>query len=271
MVRSLVLDGYGINCAEELHAAYHLAGAEVATVHLKDIFSGDCVIDDYDIINFPGGFSFGDDLGAGRVLANTLKYRRMKSGKRFIEELQAYVMEGKHILGICNGFQTLIALGLLPRISGEIDQELSLVGNSSGHFEDRWVRLKVRAGSNNGWFSGLDLVELPVRHAEGRLIVRDSEQGASLLEGGHVVLQYCDESGEVVEDYPANPNGSYASCAALTDQTGRVLGMMPHPEAFLSLYNHPDWCGMKRRAKDCNEEGAGLSLFRGIVESLVCC
>lgn len=264
-VKALILDGYGINCAEELHAAYHLAGAETKIVHLKDIFSGDCVIHDYDIINFPGGFSFGDDLGAGRVLANTLKYRKMKSKKRFSDELQTFVDAGKYILGICNGFQALTALGLLPQLSGDGDQEVSLVGNSSGHFEDRWVRLIVEQESNNHWFQGLESIELPVRHAEGRLIVRDAGQGAKLFEQGHVVLRYCDDDGAVTQEYPANPNGSFAACAALTDKTGRILGMMPHPEAFLSLYNHPNWCGVKRSKPDVDPEGMGLKMFKNIV------
>jgi phosphoribosylformylglycinamidine synthase len=264
-VRSLVLTGFGINCEEEMAAAYRLAGADAEVAHINQVFSGETRLGDYQIMNLPGGFSFGDDLGSGKVLANKLKYRRLASGWSFSEELQRFLDEGGYVLGVCNGFQALVKMGLLPNVSGRTEQEVSLARNDSGRFEDRWVRCKVTGATRSPFLAGLDSIELPVRHGEGKLVIGRAELREEILRQGLNCLTYCGEDGQPASGYPANPNGSELACAGLTDTTGQVLGIMPHPEGYLSTYNHPDWPARKRAGPGLGDEGAGLGLFRNIV------
>ena len=172
-VKSLVITGYGINCEEEMAAAYRLAGAEAEIVHLNDIFLGKCSIHDYDILNFPGGFSFGDDLGSGKVLSNKMKFKKLKSGKLFFDDIKDFLSEGKFILGVCNGFQFLVKMGLLPNVNNETGQEVTLTRNNSAKFEDRWVYCKLNENSKNPFLKGIDKIYLPVRHGEGKLITKN--------------------------------------------------------------------------------------------------
>lgn len=267
-VRALVLTGFGINCEEETRAAFTLAGATAEIVHLKDIFSGDKSIFDYDIIAFPGGFSFGDDLGAGRVLANFLRYRKLPSGKLFFDQLHEYLNSGKYILGICNGFQTLVSLGLLPGLDIHFEQEVSLFGNNSGKFEDRWVRCKIKEGPASEILGGGRVIDLPVRHAEGKLVVKDPKVAKEIVQKGLICMEYCDKGGVSTDEYPQNPNGSFMNCAALCNSTGQVIGMMPHPEAFLSIYNHPAWGQILRDNPEYPQDGEGLQLFTNMVQFL---
>ncbi len=267
-VKSLIITGYGINCEEELAAAYNLAGAESQIVHLNDIFLERFSIDDFDILNFPGGFSFGDDLGSGKVLANKMKYKKMSSGKLFLDELKDFIDSGKYILGVCNGFQFLVKMGLLPNISGDMEQEVTLTRNDSSKFEDRWVWCKVNPNSNTPFLKGIDQFAVPVRHGEGKLIIRDEKVKANIVENNLNCLAYCTEAGELTAEYPQNPNGSDLNCAGLTDKTGQILGLMPHPEAYLSLYNHPNWGQLKRENPEISEDGEGLKIFRNIVEHI---
>ncbi len=268
-VKALVITGYGINCEEELAAAYELAGAESKIVHLNDIFLEKKSIHEYDILNFPGGFSFGDDLGSGKVLANKMKYKKMESGKTFLEEIKNFLDDGKFILGICNGFQFLVKMGLLPNINGNFEQEVTLTGNNSGKFEDRWVYTKVNENSKTPFPKGIEKIFLPIRHGEGKLIIKNGEVKSEILGNNLNVFSYCDAKGNITSEYPLNPNGADLNCAALTDHTGQILGMMPHPEAFLSLYNHPNWSRLKRQNPNISEDGEGLKIFRNIVEYIV--
>ena len=267
-VRALVISGFGINCEEETAAAYRLVGAQTDVVHLNTVLLGKCSIRDYDVLTLPGGFSFGDDLGAGKALANKLRYRRLPSGRWFFDELLAYVHDGKFILGICNGFQALVKMGLLPNVGGDYDQEVTLAPNASGRFEDRWCRCSVTARNATPFLAGIDVIFLPVRHGEGRLVVRDSAVEERIVAQSLDCLSYCDASGRPTETYPANPNGSQLNCAGLCDATGRILGLMPHPEAHLSVYNHPEWPRMRRRRPEAPEQGEGLKLFKNIVEHI---
>ena len=264
-VRALVLTGYGINCEEETAAAYRLAGGGADIVHLNDVFAGTCSIHDYHVLNLPGGFSFGDDLTAGKALANRLRHRRLPSGVPFLDELRTFLDHGNFILGICNGFQALVKLGLLPALKTLQGQKVTLTHNDSGQFEDRWCRCRVNPNSSTPFLAGLDVLDLPVRHGEGRLLIRDERVKAEIKSLALNCLSYCDEDGKPTGEYPANPNGADLHCAALTDRTGRVLGMMPHPEACLSLYNHPDWPQRQRAAPAISEEGDGLRVFHNIV------
>ncbi|MGB0839557.1 MAG: phosphoribosylformylglycinamidine synthase subunit PurQ [Chitinophagales bacterium] len=268
MVKSLVITGFGINCEEEMAAAYRLAGASATIVHLNDILVKGLSIHDYDILNFPGGFAFGDDIASGKVLANKIKYKQLPNGKTLLQEIQSFLDAGKYILGICNGFQVLVKLGLLPDISGEINQEVTLTINNSGKFEDRWVHLKVNPKAKTPFLKDIHVFPVPVRHGEGKLIIKDQATEQHILNHALNCLSYCDSAGNITDEYPLNPNGAALNCAGLTNKTGQVFGLMPHPEAFLSLYNHPNWGQLKRQNPNISEEGLGLALFKNIVQHL---
>lgn len=266
MVKSLILTGFGINCEEEMAAAYRLAGAKATIVHLNEVLHAQVSIHDFDILNFPGGFSFGDDLASGKVMANKIRYKRLPNGNTLLDEIKAFLKAGKYVMGVCNGFQMLTRLGLLPNLGLSFEQQTSLHYNQSGKYEDRWCYCKVNPASKTPFLKGLDLLPLPVRHGEGRLIfandaVRNDVQAQALN-----CLTYCTADGTPTGEYPLNPNGAELNCAGLCDPTGQVFGLMPHPEAFLSLYNHPNWGTEKRQNPDLNEEGLGLRLFKNIVE-----
>lgn len=268
-VRSLVLTGLGINCEEEMAAAYRLSGAEAQIVHLNEIFKGGISIHDFDILNFPGGFSFGDDLGSAKVLANKFKYKQMASGGTFLDELRKFLDNGKYILGVCNGFQALVKMGLLPNISGKFEQEVTLTYNDSGKFEDRWITCKVNQNSKTPFVKGIDLIDLPVRHGEGKLLIKDQTVKEDIIKHALNCFSYTDKESNITQEYPFNPNGSELNCAGLTDKFGQILGMMPHPEAFLSMYNHPNWGKLKRENPLLAEEGMGLRIFKNIVEYVI--
>ena len=267
-VHALVITGFGINCEEEMAAAYHLAGAEASIVHLNDILVEGFSIHDFDILNFPGGFSFGDDIASGKVLANKILYKKLPSGNTFSEEVRRFLQDKKYILGICNGFQVLVKMGLLPDIDGNLTQEVTLTRNDSGKFEDRWCRCRVSPDSRSPFLKGIELLHMPVRHGEGKLIIKDERIRQRILDASLNCLTYADAEGSPTADYPANPNGSELNCAGLTDESGQILGMMPHPEAFLSLYNHPNWGQLKRQDPAISEDGDGLKIFKNIVEHI---
>jgi len=266
--RVLLLTGYGINCEEELSAAFRLAGAGVDRVHIGRILRGEVELHAYSIIGFPGGFSFGDDLGAGRVLANRIRSRPLPHGATLLERLVQFLDNGGHLLGICNGFQVLVTLGLLPNVGGDHRQEVALAANLSARYEDRWVRLAADARAPHPALAELGDFEAPVRHAEGRLVFRDQGVRQAVVDRHLNCLTYVDADGLPAIDFPANPNGAALSCAGLCDPTGRVLGLMPHPEAYLSLYNHYDWPRKRRENPDASEDGEGIRLFRALVATV---
>lgn len=268
MVKSLILTGFGINCEEEMAAAYRLAGATADIVHLNDILLQHFDIHAYNILNFPGGFSFGDDIASGKVLANKIKYKRLLSGSTLLGEIQHFLAAGKFVMGVCNGFQVLVKLGLLPNIGGKVCQEATLSRNDSGKYENRWCYLKVTEGTHTPFLKGMDLFPVPVRHGEGKLIIGDAELERHIIAQRLNCLSYCDADGSITLQYPANPNGATLACAGLCDPSGQVFGMMPHPEAYLSLYNHPNWGALKRQQPELSEEGAGLQIFRNIVQHI---
>ena len=270
-VRALVLTGFGINCEEEMAAAYRLAGAEATIVHLNQVLHGEVSIHDFDVLNFPGGFSFGDDLGSGVVLANKLRYRQIGTAsserRTLLSDIKEFVAAGKFVLGICNGFQVLVKLGLLPNLGGGFQPEVTLTHNASGRYENRWVRLQINPRAKTPFLAGLTTLEVPVRHGEGRLVLPDAATGAALEAAGLNCLSYVDAAGDGTSQYPLNPNGAALNCAGLCDTTGQVFGLMPHPEAYLASENHPDW-GRRKRAGAVSGEGQGLTLFRNIVRHI---
>ena len=249
-------------------AAYRLAGGAPTIVHLNEVLHGRVSIHDFDVLNFPGGFSFGDDLGSGVVLANKLRYRQTgAAGRTLLSDIREFVAAGKFVLGICNGFQVLVKLGLLPNLGGNFQPEVTLTHNASGRYEDRWVRLRVNPASRTPFLRGLTAFEVPVRHGEGRLVVPDAATRERIIALGLNCLTYAGHDGEDTGTYPLNPNGADLNCAGLCDPTGQIFGLMPHPEAFLAGVNHPDW-GRRKRRGELVEEGDGLAIFRNIVGHL---
>jgi phosphoribosylformylglycinamidine synthase len=254
--RILVLRAAGINCDEETAAAVELAGGEPDRVHVNRVAAGNPSLLDYAGLIIPGGFSYGDHLGAGKLLAIDLVHRLQETLLRFIAA-------GRPVLGICNGFQVLVKAGLLPRTvpAALPRQTVTLAGNVRGHYECRWVRLAVDPRSPCVFTRGVDrTVELPVGHGEGRLVAGDAVLDE--LEGAHqVVVRYVDPSGNVAADYPANPNGSARAIAGICDAGGTVFGLMPHPDRAFLPELHPDWLRDHTR-----REGDGLLIFRNMVE-----
>ena len=242
-VRVLVATGYGINADRELAEAFRLAGAAPERVHVSDILDAPAKIASCDILAFPGGFSFGDHLGSGKVLAYIVKSRLKK-------ELEAFVADGRLVLGVCNGFQTLVKMGILPNLSENFTPDVSLIHNESGLFDDRWVPVRFNPDNPSPWTRGLGKTVLPIRHGEGRFITA-SPAAAERIRRDNLIALYYDGW---------NPNGSEMDAAGITDPTGRVFGLMPHPEAFLFPQNHPRW------TRESVISAAGRSLFKNAVE-----
>jgi phosphoribosylformylglycinamidine (FGAM) synthase-like amidotransferase family enzyme len=185
--------------------------------------------------------------------------------QRFVDELVKFISEGKIVLGICNGFQLLVKTGLLPGLEGEQSrQSVTLTFNDSGKFEDRWVYVRINRLSNSIFTKGIEKMYLPVRHGEGKLVADSQETLEGVGQQGHIVMQYAYEAGEVTAEYPHNPNGSLESIAALSDPTGRILGMMPHPEAYVHYTQHPRWTRERLR-----EEGDGIKVFQNAFSYVV--
>ena len=258
-VKTLIITGFGLNCEKETSTAFETAGSEVSLIHLNDLLETPEKLDDYQILAFIGGFSFGDHLGAGTVFAN-----RVKFGLKV--QLEEFIKAGKLIIGICNGFQTITRMGIVPAIGELFEQEVALQHNDSGTFRDSWVTLKVNQDSPCVFTKGIDLMPVPIRHGEGKFVALNDEVLQKLEADGHVALRYADPvSGEATAEYPLNPNGSVNEIAGICDKTGRVFGLMPHPEAYLSPFNHPHWTHQKINGS-LPEEGLGLAIFRNAVE-----
>ncbi len=251
--------GHGINCEKETKIALTLAGfQEVDLVHLNFLATGAVDPNHYHFIVFPGGFLDGDDLGAAQACANRIRYSRIGS-ERLIDRFMRFVSHGGLILGICNGFQLLAKLGFLPAFDGNYSRRVfTLMGNDSGRFEDRWVPLTVDPASPCIFTRGLNHIYLPVRHGEGKFMGATSAVAHSIIERNLAPVRYSepDFSGPTMR-YPYNPNGSEGAIAGVCDPTGRIFGLMPHPECFVHRFHHPRWT-----REQLPEEGDGLSIFR---------
>ncbi|MCM8778239.1 MAG: phosphoribosylformylglycinamidine synthase I [Candidatus Omnitrophica bacterium] len=242
----VVLRTAGTNCDYETAFAFERVGAIAALVHINQIIHKEKSLLDYDILAIPGGFTYGDDISAGKILANELKYILK-------EKLGNFVKNKRPVIGICNGFQVLVKAGLLP--GNGFFQKVTLTYNDSGRFEDRWVYLKI-VTSKCIWTTGLpEIIELPVAHGEGKFI-GDKEVIEKLKQNGQIVFQYVDEKGNL-RGYPYNPNGSLENIAGICDETGLILGLMPHPERHIEYFQHPRWTREGRSG-----EGDGLQVFR---------
>jgi len=251
-VKVLVLRAAGSNCDQETAFAFRAVGAAADLVHVNRVVSGEVSLHDYHIVAIPGGFTYGDDVSAGKILANELK---CKLGPALVE----FHQQGKLLIGICNGFQVLVKAGLLPEVDLSVGQRVTLTTNDSGKFEDRWVYLRLNRSPCVFTAGGPERIYLPVAHAEGKFVACTDELLQRLLHNGQVVLQYVHpEGGPCV--YPWNPNGSAADVAGMCDPTGRVFGLMPHPERHFDGTHHPRWTREGLRA-----EGDGVFIFRNAV------
>jgi phosphoribosylformylglycinamidine synthase subunit PurQ / glutaminase len=260
-VTACVVTGFGINADEELALAFEMAGARALRVHARDLLDEPRLLQRHQILAFPGGFSFGDHLGSGKVFAALFR-------QGLGEALERFISRGGLVIGICNGFQALVKMGFLPDLAGAHAQEVSLIHNDSGRFEDRWVRVGFEPSCPCLWTRGLAEMDLPVRHGEGKLVVETPKVLAALCSRGLVALRYRTRGGSRPNgcvDYPDDPNGSVDHIAGLCDPTGRVFGLMPHPEAFLYPENHPEWPSMRGSAQIT--EGEGLAIFRNGVRA----
>jgi len=260
-VKVLILRTAGTNCDKETAFAFEKAGAYPELVHINELSSGRISINEFAIMAIPGGFTYGDDIASGKILANELKFAMEKDIERFIKC-------GKLIIGICNGFQVLVKAGLLPDLTGDFKTiEATLTLNDSNKFEDRWVYLKSsknRARKTKCvWTNGIEgIIRLPVAHGEGKFVPRDKKILSRLKSDGLVVFEYVDSHGRKC-GYPGNPNGAVEGIAGICDPTGRIFGLMPHPERHLSVFQDPEWT---RRNIKKEGEGAGFIIFKNGVD-----
>ena len=264
-VRALVIAGNGTNCEGEVANACRLAGAECDIVHITELLAGRRRLDDYHLLNLAGGFLDGDDLGSAKAGANRLQHAPVAgSGGTLADQLQRFIAAGKLVMGVCNGFQLLVKMGLLPALNGNYGrQTVTLTLNDGGRFEDRWCELAVNPDSPCVFTRGFERIYLPVRHGEGKFVPESQEVLAAIEQHHLVALRYCDPiTGLPTMDYPANPNGSVGAIAGVCDPSGRLFGLMPHPEAYVHRTHHPRWT----RLPDLPEEGLGLQLYRNAVE-----
>ena len=267
-VKVCVLFGFGINCDRETAAVFKMVGGSPERLHVNRLVHGERSLSEFDILAVPGGFSFGDHLGSGRLLGNRLRFALR-------EQLQQFVTDGKPIIGICNGFQALVKTGLLPgpgdaSLEPDLVQRASLTLNNTGRYEDRWVTLEFDSESPCIWTKGIQRIECPVRHGEGRFVM-PTEQHLDNLQSNHLLaVRYVDPTtpvGEGIQDellsFPISPNGSMRNIAGICDSTGLVFGLMPHPEAFYSMWLHPEHTSMDL---DDDWEGEELQIFRNANE-----
>jgi phosphoribosylformylglycinamidine synthase len=261
-LRALIVTGLGLNCEVETAAAVRLAGAEPDLVHLNDLLDGSAErrLSDYRLLFFIGGFAFGDHVAAGFVFANKIRHR-------LYDDLLAFIDRGGLALGVCNGFQTMVRLGMLPGLDGDYrTPRATLAPNDHPGYRDAWVRLLVDGESPCVWTCGLERIELPARHGEGKFLCESDEVLGRVEAAGQVVVRYADDDWRPTERWPENPNGSPGGVAGICDPSGRLFGLMPHPDAHLYPWQHPGW---QRQALDATlpEEGTGMAIFRNGVRA----
>jgi phosphoribosylformylglycinamidine synthase len=251
--RVLVLRAPGTNCDHETAFAFQQAGGEPSLVHINRLLDKPRLPAEYQILCLPGGFSYGDDVAAGRILGNQIRHH-------LSDVMREFQAAGKLILGICNGFQVLLKSGILLADDKQ-EAMATLTWNDSGKFEDRWVRMQV-VGDKCAFLGAVQAFYLPVAHAEGKFVARDDATLEQLNRSGQLVLRYThlEPSNRAGVPYPDNPNGSQADVAGACDPTGRVLGLMPHPERHIDPTQHPRWT-----RGEMAERGDGFAVFENAV------
>jgi phosphoribosylformylglycinamidine synthase I len=248
-VKVLMLRAPGTNRDVDTQIALEMAGAEVDSALVGELFRREKSLMDYRILVIPGGFTYGDDISAGRIMANEI---RLGLG----DDIKRFVADGRLVLGICNGFQVLVKTGILPGINSNKSQPVTLTNNDSGKFECRWVYLKVNKKSPCVFTRGMDGMYVPIAHGEGKLVAE-----ADVLAKLNIVVQYVDEKGRTRAGYPYNPNGSVEDIAGICDPSGHIFGLMPHPEDFIRWSQHPRWTREKPR-----QDLYGLRVFQNAVD-----
>lgn len=259
--RICVLRAPGTNCDVETAWAFEACGGIAERVHLFRLLENPGLLSNFQVLCVPGGFSYGDDIGAGVIFSRELR-------GRLGEAIGEFLQRDTLALGICNGFQVLLKAGILPNGTEtwppDPEPPATLTWNENGRYTALWVRLKVDV-PQNAFLRGIDEIELPIAHAEGRLVARSADVVEAWRDRGQIAMRYVPRDGAVADSdplaYPDNPNGSVANIAALGDPSGRVLGLMPHPERFLHATQHPRWTRL-----GLTGEGEGLELFRNAVE-----
>ena len=272
-----VLRSAGTNCDQETAAAFKLAGAAAELLHINSLVSNRRTLEDFHILALPGGFSYGDDVASGKIFANELRFK-------LVDTLRKFIADGKLIIGICNGFQILVKSGFLPDLGPygtlaqrtakcalagrrgqcapvrDLKQNTSLIINDSAKFEARWVYLKP-SGAYCVWTKGLKkIIYLPGAHGEGKFVVQDKNVLNRLKRNKQIVFQYCDTRGRL-SGYPDNPNGSIENIAGICDPTGRIFGLMPHPERHICAAQHP-----RKEELKFKFESDGLQIFKNGVK-----
>jgi phosphoribosylformylglycinamidine synthase len=258
-VRVLVLTGLGLNCEEETAHGFRACGARADLVHLSDMLASDRPLTDYQVIAMIGGFSFGDHIAAGVVYANRLRYR-------MFDRILRFVGDGGLMIGICNGFQTMVKLGLLPGLDGNYGERVAtLAANDRLGYRDAWVSVRADPASPCVWTRGVDRMDLPARHGEGKFLTRDEGLMQRLRDEHLIAVRYVDEGGAPTQQWPFNPNGSPDAVAGVCDPSGRLFGLMPHPDAYLYGFNHPQWARKKLEGSFALR-GDGLKIFQNGVD-----
>jgi len=264
--RVCVLRAPGTNCDIETAHAFSICGAEPQRIHLFRLLEDPTLLDDFQVLCIPGGFSYGDDVGAGVVFGSELRGQLGDAVARFLQK-------DKLVLGICNGFQVLLKAGILPDgvdgwpVDTSKPRKETLTWNLNGRYTALWVKLK-NCSPQNVFLKGIDEIELPIAHAEGRIAVSDPAIISRWQERGQIAMRYIGDNGQLEPlstdstlPYPINPNGSTADIAGLCDASGRVFGLMPHPERFLFATQHPQWTRQRLTGN-----GAGLAIFQNAVD-----
>ncbi len=253
--KTLVLRAPGTNCDVETAYAFRLAGADAEAIHVNQVVENPGLLDDFQILCLPGGFSYGDDVAAGRVLASQLM-------SRLADAMRSFCASDKLVLGICNGFQILLKSGLLLPDDADGSQA-TLTWNDSGRFTDQWVNL-LGNGSRCVFLKEIDQMYLPIAHAEGKFVSRTPDILDQLAAADQIALKYCRPGGLNGQvPFPHNPNGSQANIAGLCDATGRVFGLMPHPERHIDPTHHPRWT---RHEGELPQHGDGFAIFKNAVD-----
>jgi phosphoribosylformylglycinamidine synthase len=253
--RTLILRTAGTNCDAETVHAFELAGSACERIHVNRLLQQPSLLDSFQMMAFPGGFSYGDDIAAGRILANQIGHHLQADLRRFIEA-------GKPVIGICNGFQVLVKTELLPGpLAGRSGQTCTLTHNDCGRFTDRWIHLAPR-GNKCIWTRGLTNLQLPIAHGEGKFIPPDAAYRQAMWDNQQVALVYTKADGSpAAGEFPDNPNGSIDDIAGVCDASGLVFGLMPHPERYVDATQHPAWTSQPNRPR----QGQGLAVFENAV------